>query len=439
MALKKGVEVKPAKGKLGILMPGMGAVATTFIAGVMSIRKGLGKPIGSLTQLGHIRLGKRTDGNSPRIKDYVSLANLDDIVFGGWDIFPENAYEAAVKAGVLESKDLEPIKAELSAVKPMTAVFEQAYVKKLNGPNVKKGSSKMDLAEQLMADIKAFKDKNGCDRLVAVWCGSTEVYRKPTEVHSSLDKFEAGLKSSHDDIAPSQIYAYACLKMGVPYANGAPNLSLDTPALLELARKQSMPITGKDFKTGQTLMKTILAPGFKARMLGLEGWYSTNILGNRDGEVLDDPESFKSKEVSKLGVIDSILQPEKYPDLYGNISHVVRINYYPPRGDAKEGWDNIDIRGWLNYPMQIKVNFLCRDSILAAPIVLDLALFMDFAHRASMSGIQEWLSFYWKSPMTPDGLYAEHDLFIQLMKLKNTLRYTKGDDLITHLGAEYYD
>ena len=439
MALKKGVDVKPATGKLGILMPGMGAVATTFIAGVMSIRKGLGKPIGSLTQLGHIRLGKRTDNQSPAIKDYVSLAKLDDIVFGGWDIFPENAYEAALKAGVLESKDLEPIKAELSAVKPMTAVFEQAYVKKLNGPNVKKGSSKMDLAEQLMADIKSFKEKNGCDRLVAVWCGSTEVYRKPADVHSSLDKFEAGLKASHDDIAPSQIYAYACLKMGVPYANGAPNLSLDTPALLELARKQSMPITGKDFKTGQTLMKTILAPGFKARMLGLEGWYSTNILGNRDGEVLDDPESFKSKEVSKLGVIDSILQPDKYPDLYGNISHVVRINYYPPRGDAKEGWDNIDIRGWLNYPMQIKVNFLCRDSILAAPIVLDLALFMDFAQRAGMSGIQEWLSFYWKSPMTPDGLYAEHDLFIQLMKLKNTLRHLRGEELITHLGLEYYD
>ncbi|MEP6862656.1 MAG: inositol-3-phosphate synthase [Deltaproteobacteria bacterium] len=439
MALKKGVDVKPAQGKLGILLPGMGAVATTFIAGVMSIRKGLGKPIGSLTQLGHIRLGKRTDNQSPAIKEYVSLAKLDDIVFGGWDIFPENAYEAAVKAGVLESKDLEPIKAELSAIKPMTAVFEQAYVKKLTGPNVKKGTSKMDLADQLMADIKAFKDTNGCDRLVAVWCGSTEVYRKPTDVHMSLDKFEAGLKASHDDIAPSQIYAYACLKMGVPYANGAPNLCLDTPALLELARKQSMPITGKDFKTGQTLMKTILAPGFKARMLGLEGWYSTNILGNRDGEVLDDPESFKSKEVSKLGVIDSILQPDKYPDLYGNISHVVRINYYPPRGDAKEGWDNIDIFGWLNYPMQIKVNFLCRDSILAAPIVLDLALFMDFAHRAGMSGIQEWLSFYWKSPMTPEGLYPEHDLFIQLMKLKNTLRYTKGDDLITHLGAEYYD
>jgi myo-inositol-1-phosphate synthase len=439
MALKKGVDVKPAQGKLGILMPGMGAVATTFIAGVQAIRRGLGKPIGSLTQLGHIRLGKRTDNNSPAIKDYVSLAKLDDIVFGGWDIFTDNAYQAAVRAGVLESKDLEPLKEELEKIQPMTAVFEQAYVKKLNGPNVKKGTSKMHLAEQLMDDIKAFKAKHGCDRLVAVWCGSTEVYRKPTEVHASLEKFEAALKASHDDIAPSQIYAYACLKMGVPYANGAPNLSLDTPALLELARKQGLPITGKDFKTGQTLMKTILAPGFKARMLGLEGWYSTNILGNRDGEVLDDPESFKSKEVSKLGVIDSILQPDKYPDLYGNISHVVRINYYPPRGDAKEGWDNIDIRGWLGYPMQIKVNFLCRDSILAAPIVLDLALFMDFAHRAGMHGVQEWLSFYWKSPMTPDGLYPEHDLFIQLMKLKNTLRFTKGDDLITHLGAEYYD
>jgi myo-inositol-1-phosphate synthase len=439
MALKKGVEVKPATGKLGILLPGMGAVATTFIAGVMSIRKGLGQPIGSLTQLGHIRLGKRTDGKSPAIKDYVSLAKLDDIVFGGWDIFPDNAYQAAVRAGVLEHKDLEPLKAELEAIQPMQAVFEQAYVKKLNGPNVKKGTSKMNLAEQLMDDIRGFKAKNHCDRLVAVWCGSTEVYRKPTEVHSSLAKFEDGLRTSHDDIAPSQIYAYACLKMGVPYCNGAPNLSVDTPALLELARKQSLPVAGKDFKTGQTLMKTILAPGFKARMLGLDGWYSTNILGNRDGEVLDDPESFKSKEVTKLGVIDSILQPELYPELYGNVSHVVRINYYPPRGDNKEGWDNIDIKGWLGYPMQIKVNFLCRDSILAAPIVLDLALFVDFAARAGMSGIQEWLSFYWKSPMTPEGLYAEHDLFIQLMKLKNTLRYTKGDDLITHLGAEYYD
>jgi myo-inositol-1-phosphate synthase len=439
MALKKGVDVKPARGKLGILLPGMGAVATTFIAGVQSIRRGLGKPIGSLTQLGHIRIGKRTDDNSPSIRDYVSLATLDDIVFGGWDIFPDNAYQAAVRAGVLEAKHLDPLREELEAIKPMPAVFEQAYVKKLTGPNVKKGTSKMHLAEQVMDDIKAFSATHGCDRMVAVWCGSTEVYRKPTEVHASLDAFEAALRASHDDIAPSQIYAYACLKMGVPYANGAPNLSVDTPALLELARKQGLPVAGKDFKTGQTLMKTILAPGFKARMLGLDGWYSTNILGNRDGEVLDDPESFKSKEVTKLGVIDHILQPALYPDLYGNISHVVRINYYPPRGDNKEGWDNIDIRGWLGYPMQIKVNFLCRDSILAAPIVLDLALFMDFAHRAGMSGIQEWLSFYWKSPMTPEGLYPEHDLFIQLMKLKNTLRYTKGDELITHLGAEYYD
>ncbi len=440
MPLKKGVDVKPASGKLGILLPGMGAVATTFIAGVQAIRKGIGAPIGSLTQLGHIRIGKRTDGESPAIKDYVSLAALDDIVFGGWDIFPDNAYQAAMRAGVLdEHKHLAPLKAELEAIKPMPAVFEQAYVKKLNGPNVKKGTSKMHLAEQVMEDIKNFKATNNCDRIVAVWCGSTEVYRKPSEVHSTLAKFEDALRASHDDIAPSQIYAYACLKMGVPYANGAPNLSVDTPALIELARKQGLPVAGKDFKTGQTLMKTILAPGFKARMLGLEGWYSTNILGNRDGEVLDDPESFKSKEVTKLGVIDSILQPHLYPELYGNVSHVVRINYYPPRGDNKEGWDNIDIVGWLGYPMQIKVNFLCRDSILAAPIVLDLALFMDFAARAGMSGIQEWLSFYWKSPMTPEGLYAEHDLFIQLMKLKNTLRYTKGDELITHLGAEYYD
>jgi myo-inositol-1-phosphate synthase len=439
MALKKGVDVKPASGKLGILLPGMGAVATTFIAGVQAVRRGLAKPIGSLTQMGTIRLGKRTDNTTPAINDYISLAQLDDIVFGGWDIFPDNAYEAATRAGVLETKILDQLKDELEAIKPMPAVFEQAYVKKITGPNVKKGTSKWDLAEQVIEDIKRFKETNGCDRLVAVWCGSTEVYRMPTDVHSSLEKFEAGLKASSDDIAPSQIYAYACLKLGVPYANGAPNLSLDFPALIELARKNGVPITGKDFKTGQTLMKTILAPGFKARLLGLAGWYSTNILGNRDGEVLDDPESFKSKEVSKLGVLDHILQPHLYPDLYGHIDHVVRINYYPPRGDNKEGWDNIDIVGWLGYPMQIKVNFLCRDSILAAPIVLDLALFMDFAKRAGMHGIQEWLSFYWKSPMTPDGLYPEHDLFIQLMKLKNTLRYTKGDELITHLGAEYYD
>jgi myo-inositol-1-phosphate synthase len=439
MGLKKGVDVQPARGKLGILLPGMGAVATTFIAGVLAIRRKLALPIGSLTQMGTIRLGRRTEDRVPAVRDYVSLAGLDDLVFGGWDIFPDNAYEAAVRAGVLERGLLDQLEDELSAIAPMTAVFEQAYVKKLTGDHVKKGTSKMDLAEQLMTDIERFKAEKGCDRLVAVWCGSTEVYREPTEVHSSLARFEEGLRNSDDAIAPSQIYAYACVKLGIPYSNGAPNLSVDIPAIQELARNTSTPIAGKDFKTGQTLMKTILAPGFKARLLGLEGWYSTNILGNRDGEVLDDPESFKSKEVSKLGVLDHILQPDKYPDLYKGFDHVVRINYYPPRGDNKEGWDNIDIKGWLGYPMQIKVNFLCRDSILAAPIVLDLALFMDFARRSGMYGIQEWLSFYWKSPMTPEGLYPEHDLFIQLMKLKNTLRYAKGDELITHLGAEYYD
>lgn len=439
MVLKKGVEIRPATGKLGVLLPGMGAVATTFIAGVQAVRRNLSKPIGSLTQMGTIRLGKRTENQVPAIRDYVPLATLDDLTFGGWDIFAENAYEAAVKAGVLERTLLDQLKDELSAIAPMPAVFEQAYVKKLSGEHVKQGTSKMDLAEQLMDDIRRFQSENGCDRLVAVWCGSTEVYREPTEVHSSLAKFEEGLRKSDDEIAPSQIYAYACAKLGVPYANGAPNLSVDIPAIQELAKQTGTPIAGKDFKTGQTLMKTILAPGFKARLLGLNGWYSTNILGNRDGEVLDDPDSFKSKEVSKLGVLDHILQPDKYPDLYEGFDHVVRINYYPPRGDNKEGWDNIDIFGWLGYPMQIKVNFLCRDSILAAPIVLDLALFMDFAKRANMHGIQEWLSFYWKSPMTPAGLYPEHDLFIQLMKLKNTLRYAKGDELITHLGAEYYD
>jgi myo-inositol-1-phosphate synthase len=440
MALKKGVDVKPATGKLGILLPGMGAVATTFIAGVMAVRRGISKPIGSLTQMGTIRLGKRTENRTPRINEYISLAQLDDIEFGGWDIFLDNAYEAATRAGVLDQRLLDQLKDELEQVKPMPAVFEQSWVKKLNGPNVKKGATKMDLAEQVMDDIKRFKAEKGCDRLVAVWCGSTEVYKKPTETHATLASFEAGLRASSDDIAPSQIYAYACLKLGIPYSNGAPNMALDPPAMVELARKNQVPICGKDFKTGQTLMKTILAPGFKARLLGLQGWYSTNILGNRDGEVLDDPDSFKSKEVTKLGVLDHILQPELYPDLYGHFDHVVRINYYPPRGDNKEGWDNIDIVGWLGYPMQIKVNFLCRDSILAAPIVLDLALFMDFAARAGMHGVQEWLSFYWKMPMTPSPeLYPEHDLFIQLMKLKNTLRYTKGDELITHLGAEYYD
>jgi myo-inositol-1-phosphate synthase len=439
MGLKKGVHVEPASGKLGVLIPGLGAVATTTIAGCLAVRRGLAKPIGSLCEMGTIRLGKRTDDRVPRIRDYVPLATLDDLVFGGWDIFPDNAYQAAVNCGVLDAKDLEPIRDELEAIEPMPAVFAQEFVKKLHGTHVKQASSKMELAEAVIADIEGFKQKHGCDRMVVIWCGSTEVYKKPTDVHASIEAFEDGLRQSDPAIAPSQIYAYAAIKLGIPYVNGAPNLSADIPALLELARETSTPLAGKDFKTGQTLLKTILAPGFKARLLGIEGWYSTNILGNRDGEVLDDPESFKSKEHTKLGVLDHILQPDKYPDLYKDLCHVVRINYYPPRGDNKEGWDNIDIRGWLGYPMQIKVNFLCRDSILAAPIVLDLALFMDFAQRAGMRGIQEWLSFYFKSPMTPQGVYPEHDLFIQLMKLKNTLRHTRGDDLITHLGAEYYD
>jgi len=432
-------EIRPATGKLGILLPGMGAVATTFIAGVEAIRRGMSKPIGSLTQMGTIRLGKRTEARSPLIKDFVPLAPLENIVFGGWDLFPDDAYQAACKAGVLSKEDLDQLKDFLSTVKPMPAVFDQGYVKKLTATHAKTGKSKRDLADQVIADIHRFKEANHCERLVMVWCGSTEVYRSPGAVHSSLAAFEKGLDESDPEIAPSQIYAYAALKAGVPYSNGAPNLSVDIDALQELAKKNSVPIGGKDFKTGQTLMKTILAPGFKARLLGVDGWYSTNILGNRDGEVLDDPESFKSKEVSKLGVLEHILQPHLYPDLYGKMHHVVRINYYPPRGDNKEGWDNIDIFGWMGYKMQIKIDFLCRDSILAAPIVLDLALFMDLAQRCDMSGIQEWLSFYWKSPMAAKGLYPEHDLFIQLMKLKNTLRHLRGEELITHLGAEYYD
>ena len=439
MGLESDVDIAPATGRLGVLLPGMGAVGTTFIAGVLAIRKGLAAPIGSLTQMGTIRLGKRSEDNAPRIADYVPLAGLDDLVFGGWDVFPDDAYAAASRAGVLDRHLLEQLGEELRAIQPMPAVFEQSYVKNLHSDNVKTGTSKMDLAEQLVDDIRRFSDENGCARLVAVWCGSTEVYREPTAVHQSLEAFEQGLRDSHPDIAPSQIYAWALLSQGIPMANGAPNLSLDIPCMLELARRNDVPVTGKDFKTGQTLMKTILAPGFKARMLGVEGWYSTNILGNRDGEILDDPESFKSKEMSKLGVLDTIFQPETYPELYGDMTHVVRINYYPPRGDNKEGWDNIDIFGWLGYKMQIKIDFLCRDSILAAPIVLDLALFLDLAKRAGLSGIQEWLSFYWKSPAHPQGVYPEHDLFIQLTKLKNTLRHLKGDDLITHLGAEYYD
>jgi myo-inositol-1-phosphate synthase len=439
MTSKNKTSVAPAEGKLGILLPGMGAVATTFIAGVHAVRKGIAQPVGSLCEMGTIRLGKRTDNNVPKIRDYVSLATLDELVFGGWDLFEENCYEAALEAGVLEKELLENLKEELSAIRPMKAVFDRSYVKRLSGDHVKTGTSKMHLAEQLMEDIERFKKDNGCDRLVAIWCGSTEVYREPTDVHSTLSLFEEGLRASDPEIAPSQIYAYACVKLGVPYSNGAPNMSVDIGAIQELARETRTPIAGKDFKTGQTLMKTILAPGFKARMLGIKGWFSTNILGNRDGEVLDDPGSFKSKEISKLSVLDTILQPEKYPELYKDLYHKVRINYYPPHGDNKEGWDNIDIFGWLGYPMQIKIDFLCRDSILAAPLVLDLALLSDYAKRAEMRGTQEWLSFYFKSPMTADGLYAEHDLFIQLMKLKNTLRHTQGDELITHLGNEYYD
>jgi myo-inositol-1-phosphate synthase len=435
-------KIKPARGKLGVMIPGMGAVATTFIAGVEAVRKGIAEPIGSLTQMGTIRLGKRTEGRSPKIRKFVPLAGLNDLVFTGWDIFEEDAYEAAIHAGVLEKDLLNQIKPFLRSIKPRKAVFDRNYVKKLDGKHVKKGKNKRDLAEQLRHDIRDFKKKSGADRLVMIWCGSTEIFLQQSDVHSSLEAFEQGLEKNDENIAPSMIYAYAALSEGVPFANGAPNLTVDIPVMHELSRSNCAPIAGKDFKTGQTLMKTILAPGFKARMLGLHGWFSTNILGNRDGEVLDDPGSFKTKEESKLSVLDRILQPELYPQLYKNIHHKVRINYYPPRGDNKEGWDNIDIFGWLGYPMQIKVDFLCRDSILAAPLVLDLVLFLDLAQRSQELrglGIQEWLSFYLKSPMTAPGLYPEHDLFIQLMKLKNTLRHLRGEPLITHLGLEYYD
>ncbi len=437
--MQKPAKIAPPKGKLGILMPGMGAVATTFMAGVELVRTGEGLPIGSLTQMGTIRLGRRTDNRTPLIKDFVPLASLNDIVFGGWDIFPASAADAAQHAGVLEPHHLAKVRKFLGGIRPMKAAFNRHYVKKLDGPHVKKAGNKFELAEQIAADIRSFQKKNGVSRCVMVWCGSTEIYLKHHAVHGSLEKFEEAMKKNHPAIAPSMLYAYAALKSGVPFANGAPNLTVDIPALAGLAHDRGLPICGKDFKTGQTLMKTILAPGFKARMLGMNGWFSTNILGNRDGEVLDDPESFKTKEESKLGVLEYILQPHLYPTLYGKIHHKVRINYYPPRGDNKEGWDNIDIFGWLGYPMQIKVDFLCRDSILAAPIVLDLALFLDLAHRAGLRGIQEWLSFYFKSPMCAPALYPEHDLFIQLMKLKNTLRWLRGEELITHLGTEYYD
>jgi myo-inositol-1-phosphate synthase len=433
------IRIEPADGKLGVLVPGMGAVTTTFIAGLEAIKRGLGKPIGSLTQLGTIRLGKRTEGRSPAIQDFVPLARVEDLVVGAWDIFPDNAYESAVKAGVLEIPLLEQLKVPLSAMKPMPAVFDQEYVKRLNGPNMKPKGSKMDHAEMVMDDIRRFKQTTGVSRMIMIWCASTEVFRQPAAVHATLKDFECGLQKSDPEISPSQIYAYAALKSGVPYANGAPHMTTDMPALLELARSQNLPVAGKDFKSGQTFMKTLVAPGLKSRLLGLSGWFSTNILGNRDGEVLDDPGSFRSKEVSKSSALEYILQGNLYPDLYRDFYHKVRIEYYPPRGDAKEGWDNIDIFGWLGYPMQIKINFLCRDSILAAPLVLDIVLFMDLAQRAGMRGIQEWLSFYFKAPMHAPELYPEHDIFIQLMKLKNTLRWIRGETLITHLGLEYYD
>jgi myo-inositol-1-phosphate synthase len=437
--MEKPNSIASPRGKLGVLLPGMGAVATTFMAGVELVRQKKAVPVGSLTQMGTIRLGKRTDGRSPKIKDFVKLAKLDDLVFSGWDIFPESSYQAAAKAGVLDPHHLAAVKQFLSKIKPMPAAFDREYVKMLDGKNVKKGKSKYDIALQIKDDIAKFKKQHGCSRLVMLWCGSTEVFMTQHAVHETAESFEAAMKESHPAIAPSMLYAWAAITSGIPYGNGAPNLTVDIPAMQELAQKHNVAIGGKDFKTGQTLIKTVLAPAFKARMLGLNGWFSTNILGNRDGEVLEDPGSFKTKEESKLGALEFILQPHLYPELYKKIHHKVRINYYPPRGDNKEGWDNIDIFGWLGYPMQIKVDFLCRDSILAAPIVLDLVLFLDLAQRAKMRGIQEWLSFYFKSPMTAPQLYPEHDLFIQLMKLKNTLRWMQGEDLITHLGQEYYD
>ncbi len=437
--MDKPKSIASPKGKLGVLLPGMGAVATTFMAGVELIRQKKALPVGSLTQMGTIRLGKRTEGRSPKIRDFVKLAPLDHMVFGGWDIFPESSYEAATKAGVLDAQHLAAVKPFLAKIKPMPAAFDREYVKMLDGKHVKKGKTKYDIAVQIKDDIAKFRKTHGCSRLVMLWCGSTEVFMRADAVHETAKSFEEAMKQSHPAIAPSMLYAWAAITSGIAYGNGAPNLTVDIPAMQELAQKHNVAIAGKDFKTGQTLLKTVLAPAFKARMLGLNGWFSTNILGNRDGEVLEDPGSFKTKEESKLGALEFILQPHLYPELYKRIHHKVRINYYPPRGDNKEGWDNIDIFGWLGYPMQIKVDFLCRDSILAAPIVLDLVLFLDLAQRAGMRGIQEWLSFYFKSPMTAPQLYPEHDLFIQLMKLKNTLRWMQGEDLITHLGQEYYD
>lgn len=436
---ERGVDIKPVEGKLGVLLVGLGAVSTTFVAGIEAIKKGIAKPVGSVTQMGTIRLGKRTEKRIPLIKDFIPLYDLEDLVIMSWDIFEDNAYQAALKAGVLDRHHLDAVRDELTSLKPQKAVFSQDYVKKLEGNHIKKWGKKRDLANQLMEDIQSFKEENNLRDMVMIWCASTEIFLEPHEVYNSLDAFENAIDANHIQIAPSMLYAYAALQCGVPFINGAPNLTVDIPAMLELADQKNALIAGKDFKTGQTLMKTILAPGLKARLIGLSGWFSTNILGNRDGEVLDDPESFKTKEESKLSVLEYILQPEVYPDLYKDFYHKVRINYYPPRGDNKEGWDNLDIFGWMGYPMQIKVDFLCRDSILAAPIVLDLVLFTNLAQRAGMKGIQEWLSFYFKSPMCLPDLYPEHDIFIQNMKMKNTLRHLKGEDQITHLGLDYYE
>tara|TARA_B100000959_G_scaffold245944_1_gene271000 strand:- start:6704 stop:8023 length:1320 start_codon:yes stop_codon:yes gene_type:complete len=437
--MKKTFKITPPKGKLGVLIPGIGgAVSTSFIAGIEAFKKGLGEPFGSLSQMGTIRLGKRTSRTSPLIKDLLSLANIEDLEFFGWDIYPENCYRAALKAGVLEEPLIQQLKDELESIIPEKAVFNKRYASNLKGKNIKKEKNYFKLARELINDINTFKTKKKIDRLVMVWCGSTEIFIKKSKVHENIKSFEEGLKRNDKNISPSMIYAYAAIQCGAAYANGAPNLSVDIPALVKLSRRKNVPVAGKDFKTGQTLMKTILAPGIKSRLLGLNGWFSTNILGNRDGEVLDNPKNFKTKEESKLSVLDHIFQPELHPNLYGDFYHKVRINYYPPRGDQKEAWDNIDIFGWLGYPMQIKVNFLCRDSILAAPIVLDLIIFMDLAQRAGMKGIQEWMAFYFKSPMHDESLYPEHDIFIQSMKLKNTLRYLAGEDTIDHLGLDYY-
>jgi myo-inositol-1-phosphate synthase len=432
--------VAPATGRLGVLTVGLGAVSSTLIAGVELVKRGLGQPIGSLTQMDTIRLGKRTDGRTPLIKDFVPLADLNDVVFGAWDPFPDDAYVAATRAGVLEGgKHIEQISDALRDVRPMKAAFDREYVKRIDADNTLGTVNKRAMLDAIREDINRFREDKQCDRVVMIWAASTEIFIEPGPAHQNLEAFEAAIDANDPTIAPSMLYAYAAILEGVPFANGAPNLTVDIPVLRDLAVERKVPISGKDFKTGQTLIKTVIGPMLRARMLGLSGWYSTNILGNRDGEVLDDPDNFKTKEESKLGVLEHILDPDSFPELYGDVYHKVRINYYPPRGDNKEGWDNIDIFGWLGYPMQLKIDFLCRDSILAAPLALDLVLFSDLAQRAGLGGIQEWLSFYYKAPMVAPGLHPEHDLFVQLAKLKNTLRWRMGEEQITHLGREYYD